>query len=98
MASVVNVEVELLKSSLAVVESECRKNGFYLASCIEANGQTYMESVYSLDGKLYFANTACPVPPERVVEVFIDSLVMRENIRYNEVHITNNLENCESSK
>lgn len=79
-------------------ESEFRKDGFYLANCIEATGQTYMESVYSHNGKLYYANTAYLVPPERVVEVFIDSLVIRENVRYNAMHITNNIENCQSSE
>ena len=37
MASVVNVEVEHLKLSLAVVESECRRDGYYYAKRFNGN-------------------------------------------------------------
>ena len=53
-----------------------RKDGYYLAACIDVpKSQTYLQSVYSKNGQLFFANTNILVPPEMVVEVFIDSFI-----------------------
>ena len=90
MASVVNEEVVHLKLSLAVVESECRKDGYYLAIIKEGEFKGGVFAVKSKNGELFTTVlTGSPICPS-----FCDVLI---DTRVDEVYVANYLENSESS-
>lgn len=89
MASVANVEVEPLKLSLAVVESECRKDGYYLAIVKEGDLKGSIISVKSKNGMLFRTIFSSPIS-----EMHCDVLI---NTRVDEMYIANYFENSESS-
>lgn len=61
MAFVENVEVEPLKSSLAVVESDYRLDGYYLAIVKEGILKGNVICVYSKEGKLFTNFKGSPI-------------------------------------
>ena len=91
MVSVANVEVEPLKLSLAVVESECRKDGYYYAKRFNGN----FVIVKSVNGLLITLDGHYLAPWD-VDYVEINS--RRDNLKdMYEMRITDNAKNSESS-
>ena len=84
MASVANEEVEHLKLSSAVVELECRKDGYYLALA-----QGSIIAIYSKNGISYAARSRVRILQN--IHVFIDT-------RLDEVYISNYFKAQESSQ
>ena len=72
------------------MESDYRKDGYYVAILRNPDGQLNIEVVRSHAGLLYNLPNLLHIPSEMVVEVFIDS-------RVDEVYLPNNPKNTEST-
>ena len=88
MASVANEEVEHLKLSLAVVESECRKDGYYLAIIKDGELKGSVICVKSENGRLFL-----PITNSLITESYYDVI---DNTRVDEVSVGNYIKDSES--
>jgi len=88
VASVANEEVEHLKLSLAVVESECRKDGYYLAIIKDGELKGSVICVKSENGRLFL-----PITNSLITESYYDVI---DNTRVDEVSVGNYIKDSES--
>jgi len=85
---VANEEVEHLKLSLAVVESECRKDGYYLAIIKDGELKGSVICVKSENGRLFL-----PITNSLITESYYDVI---DNTRVDEVSVGNYIKDSES--